>query len=149
MSVAAAETSALVVFGLGAEEFAAPVAQVREVLPLAGMTRVPRAAPEVHGVMNVRGQILPVIDLRRRLGFPPREPGGAAYVLIHLAPGAGAVGLIVDEVREVLRVPAAQVEEPPAMLMTESARHYLLGVAKVEDRLILVCDLAAMVRGGP
>lgn len=142
------EDIALVIFRLGTEEFGAPVMQVREVLPLEGTTRVPRSAPDIEGVMNVRGQIVPIVDLRKRLGFEPRAANVPCSVLIVQPGGSTAVGMVVDSVSEVLRVPPEAITPAPAVVVNEQSKAYLQGVAKVKDRLILVCDLGAMVRPG-
>ncbi|MBI4394469.1 MAG: purine-binding chemotaxis protein CheW [Euryarchaeota archaeon] len=139
------EEVALVVFRLGAEEFGAPVLQVREILKLESVTRVPRADPEVEGVMNLRGQILTVIDLRRRLGFDARPPGMQPRVIVVQNPGSQPVGLVVDEVTEVLRVGADSLESTPPLVLTEQSQRYLRGVAKIGDRLIILCDISALV----
>lgn len=141
----APEEVALVVFRLGKEEFGAPVLQVREVLRRENITRVPRADPDVEGVMNLRGQIVTVVDLRRRLGFPPREGGDPRVMVVH-EPGSHPVGAVVDEVSEVLRVPVSGLESAPALVMTERSERYLRGVAKVGDRIIILCDLTALLR---
>lgn len=145
---ASTQQVALVVFSLGREEFGASVTQVREVLPLEGATPVPRAAHDIEGVMNVRGHILPVLDLRRRLGLTDGAAPPVRKVLVVESPGQGPVGLVVDDVVEVLRLPHAAIESAPALVVTEVSRKYIAGVAKVADRLILVCDLVAMTRPG-
>lgn len=139
---------ALVVFSLGREEFGASVSQVREVLPLEGLTPVPRAAHDVEGVMNVRGHILPVLDLRRRLGLQEGGAPSSRKVLVVDSPGQGSVGLVVDEVTEVLRLASTSIESAPTLVVTDVSRKYIAGVAKVGERLILVCDLVAMTRPG-
>lgn len=142
---APSEEVALVVFRLGAEEFGAPVLQVREILKLESVTRVPRADPEVEGVMNLRGQILTVIDLRRRLGFEARPPELEPRVIVVQNPGTQPVGFVVDEVTEVIRVPAENLESTPPLVLTEQSQRYLRGVAKLGDRLIILCDISALV----
>lgn len=136
---------ALVVFALGGEEFALPVSEVREVVPFSDATRVPRAAPEVVGLMNVRGRVVPVLDLARLLALPAKSPPVARQVMVHEAPGAIPLGLLVDEVRDVVRVLPGAIEPPPSLV----GKAPIAGIVRLGARLVAVCDLGALVpRGG-
>ena len=122
----------LVVFALGREEYGLPITQVQEIIRYAAPRTVPSAFAAVRGVINLRGKILPVCDLKRRLGLPAAGEEGKIAIV---ETSGGAAGLIVDEVTQVLTVDDAQVEPPPGT----DAPH-VRGVAKVDDRLILLLD---------
>ena len=131
--------SQIVVFQLENEYYGADISVVREVVPLQRVTRVPRTPPYVEGVINLRGRVIPVIDLRRRLGLPAGHTTKSTRIAVAEV-GGDQVGMIVDAVEEVVRVPADAVE-PPSSLMAQLARDAVLGVAKVDSRLITLLDL--------
>jgi purine-binding chemotaxis protein CheW len=133
----------LVVFMLGNEYYGADIAMVREVGPLERVTRVPRTPAYLEGVTNLRGRVIPVIDLRRRLGLPVSAATNATRIAVAELEGA-QVGMIVDSVVEVLRVPAASIEAPPA-IMSKVETEYLLGVAKADGRLVVLLDLGRIL----
>lgn len=129
----------IVVFKLGNEYYGADIAMVREVGPLQRITRVPRTPAYMEGVTNLRGRVIPVIDLRRRLGLPVSAATKATRIAVAELEG-GQVGMIVDSVLEVLRVPAASIEAPSPIL-SKVETDYLLGVAKADGRLVVLLDL--------
>jgi purine-binding chemotaxis protein CheW len=129
----------LVVFHLGRSEFAAPIAQVLEIIRIPGLTRMPRAPHFVSGVMNLRGKVFPVISLRRRFAMEEAEPGPQARVMVVEALDQ-VLGLLVDDVKEVLRAPSASFEPPPAMI-SESVGPSLSGVVRDGERILLMLDL--------
>jgi len=129
----------IVVFQLDNEYYGADIAVVREVVPLQRVTYVPRTPDYVLGVINLRGRVIPVIDLRRRLGLPMRAATKATRIAIGEVDG-DQVGMVVDSVEEVARVPAEAVE-PPSSLLSQIDREHVLGVAKLKDRLITLLDL--------
>lgn len=133
----------VVVFQLGKEMYGADISVVREVGPLQRVTRVPRTPAYVEGVTNLRGRVIPVIDLRRRLGLPVTAATKATRIAVAEIDG-GQVGMVVDAVVEVLRVPASVVEPPPPMF-SKVERENVLGVAKVDGRLIILLDLARVL----
>lgn len=120
--------------------FGVPVARVQEVVRHQDITPVPLSPPEISGLINLRGQIITAIDLRRRLGLPDRPAGQQPNnVLIHAADGS--VSFLVDQIEDVLSVPLDSLEPPPATLQ-ESLRRFLRGVSKQQDRLLLWLDEA-------
>ncbi|OTA40561.1 MAG: chemotaxis protein CheW, partial [Symbiobacterium thermophilum] len=121
------------------EYYGADIAVVREVVPLQRITRVPRTPEYVLGVINLRGRVIPVIDLRRRLGLPSKEATRATRIAIAEVDG-DQVGMVVDAVEEVARVPADAVE-PPSSLLSQMDREHVLGVAKLGSRLVTLLDL--------
>ena len=108
------------------EVFALPVAQVQEILRVSALTRVPHAPFPVRGVTNLRGYVLPVVDLRLRLGLPAVDPGPQARVMVVQTRGR-LIGLLVDAVEQVTQVDRLAVEPPPEDVMTEHS-YYLIGV---------------------
>jgi purine-binding chemotaxis protein CheW len=134
----------VVVFQLGDELYGADIAVVREVSPLQRVTRVPRTPRYIEGVTNLRGRVIPVVDLRRRLGLPATPHTKSTRIAVAELDG-GQVGMIVDAVQEVLRVPSSCIE-PPTQLLAKVESEYVLGVAKVDGRLIILLDLARVLQ---
>ena len=133
------ETTQIIVFKLGEEEFGVDILQVREIEKLdQGITRVPKA-PFVEGVINLRGEIIPIVDLRVRFGLTVPELGLDSRVII-VEVGEALVGMLVDAVVEVLRIPVSAIEPPPPITKGVDS-YYLAGVAKLEDRLIVLLNL--------
>ena len=121
------------------ELFALPVAQVQEILRVPSLTRVPHAPFPVRGVTNLRGYVLPVVDLRVRLGIQPVEPGPLARIMVVHSRGR-LIGLLVDSVQDVVDVDRLAIEPAPEDVMTEQS-YYLLGVYHSgEEGLIILLD---------
>ena len=134
------------VFGLGKEEFALPIGAVEEVAnPPAQVTRLPRAPDFLEGVTNLRGDVLPVVDQRRRFGLPPFEGGQRRMIVLRA--GKNRAGLIVDAVSEVLRVPAEAVE--PAPDPAGEAPALVQGVINLgaAGRMVLVLEPGELLAG--
>jgi len=125
-------------FGIGVRE-------VQEVIRYQEMTRVPLAAPVVRGLINLRGQIVTAIDLRRRLGLPDRGDSGEHLPMnLVVRTDDGVVSLLVDEIGEVVEVDEDSFERPPPTL-SGVARELVRGVYKREGSLLLVLDTARAV----
>lgn len=125
-------------FRLGREEFGVPIETVREILRVDEITRVPHAPPYIRGVTNVRGRILPVVEIRTRIGLPPLEPGPDSRIVV-LEVGARTLGLLVDGEARVAKAKASQIEPPPEEIV--SARSdYVSGVAKRPEGLLIILD---------
>jgi purine-binding chemotaxis protein CheW len=136
---ASGEERQLVVFQLGAELYGVEIARVHEIIRLQTVTRVPRAPSFVEGVINLRGKVIPVVDLRRRFGLPTSEHTRATRIVV-VEIGDQVIGTVVDSVSEVLRVNTSTVEQPsPVVAGIDS--EYLLGIAKLPDRLVILLDL--------
>ena len=129
----------LVVFDLASEHYGFDISDVREIMRMQNITKVPGAMSYVEGVINLRGKVLPVMDLRKRLGFKASEQTDESRIVI-IDVTEGEVGVIVDAVTEVLRVPTSAIDTPSSMVMQGSA-DYLRGIAKLADRLIILMDL--------
>ena len=133
----------LVVFSLGREEFAVEVTQVREIMRMEEITRMPKTPAYVEGIINLRGQIIAVIDLANRLILESAERGADTRIIVVEA-GEVKVGMIVDSVSEVLRVSTEAVESSPT-LVTDVSSAYLQGVVKKDNRLIILLDLTKVL----
>ena len=133
----AAATRQLVVFALAGELYGIAIARVQEIIHHAPARPMPGSAPEVEGVINLRGRLIPVIDLRVRLGLVGAIPEGAKVVVTEL--GDGAVGLVVDDVREVATVPLDATEPPPQGVLA-GAHGAIEAVARLGDRIVVILD---------
>jgi len=132
----------VVSFALGEEIFGLDILRVQEIIRPMEITHVPNAPASVEGVINLRGRVIPVVDLRKRFGLPVPEDDSRERIIV-LKREPKPVGLIVDAVSEVLRFPREALEEAPEMVSRVEGR-FLTGVAKVRDRLVLVLDPEAV-----
>lgn len=125
-------------FSVGDLYFGIDVRRVQEVLRSQEVTRVPQAPVEIEGLINLRGQIVPAVDVRRRLGLCAR-PGGVQPMNMVVRTEEGAASLLVDEIGDVLDIDGATFEPVPDNLPAEQ-RELILGVCKLRERLLLVLD---------
>ncbi|GAC1572957.1 MAG: chemotaxis protein CheW [Candidatus Elarobacter sp.] len=137
------QTIQVVSFKLGSEEYGVDIAQVQEINRMVAITHVPRAPQFMEGVINLRGQLIPIIDLRTRFGMPREEHTKNTRIVVTEI-GAKRVGMVVDSVSEVLRLAVDQIEAAPDMI-TGVDTEYIRGVGKIEDRLIILLDLARVI----
>jgi purine-binding chemotaxis protein CheW len=129
----------IVVFELGAERYGVDIATVYEIIRHQPITAVPRAPAFVEGIINLRGRIIPVVDLRARLGLATSDMTKATRIVVAETAGT-RVGLIVDGVSEVLIVPSDAIEPTPEVAVGAEAA-YLRGIAKLGERLIILLAL--------
>jgi purine-binding chemotaxis protein CheW len=132
-------------FELGDLYLGIEVQRVQEVLRAQEMTRVPLASRVVEGLINLRGQIVTAIDLRRRLGLPEREGGRPTNVVIRTQDGA--ISLLVDEIGDVVEVNQARCEDTPPTVPAEM-QALVRGVVKFDDRLMLILDAERAIAVG-
>ncbi len=128
-----------VVFRLGKEEYGFDVSTVREIHTMEQITRVHRSAPYIEGVMNLRGKLLTVINLRKRFAMEPGEAGDAQRIVVVDASDA-PVGFLVDQVAEVARIGPEAIEKAPAHVTKDLESEYVIGIAKYDNRLITLID---------
>jgi purine-binding chemotaxis protein CheW len=129
----------LVVFKLGEEEYGVPITQVQEINRLVTPTKIPKSPEFVEGVINLRGKIIPIIDLKKRFSLPLTDStDDTRIVVIEIA--GNTVGVIVDAVSEVIRINSSNIEPAPAIISSIDAE-YLSGVGKVDDRLLILLEL--------
>ncbi len=129
----------LVSFTIGNEEFGVDILFVQEINRMFQITKVPNAPAFVDGVVNLRGRVIPVIDLRTRLGMPRKEHDKNTRIVVVEVAG-NTVGFIVDAVKEVLRIPKEITEAPPEIVSGVNS-DFIMAVGKLEDRLITLIDL--------
>jgi purine-binding chemotaxis protein CheW len=128
----------LVVFDLASEYYGINISDVREIMRMQSITRVPGVYSFVEGVINLRGNVLPVIDLRKRLGLKISEHTKESRIVV-IDIDSSEIGVIVDAVTEVLRVPKSAIE-PASSVITNTSSNYLWGIAKLPDKLIILID---------
>ena len=129
----------LVTFRIGEEEFGVDILLVQEIIRKMNITRVPKAPDFVEGVINLRGKVIPIIDLRKRFGLETKEyDKNTRFIVIEI--NDMIVGFVVDSVSEVLRIPSDTVEPPPPVVSGLDSE-YISGVGKLEDRLLILLDL--------
>ena len=135
----------LVIFRLREEEFGVEINSVLEISKTLEVTHLPQAPGFIEGVVNLRGQVIPVVDLARQFGLRPQAelPKTARIVVVEIS--QETLGLLVDEVPEVLRIPESEIEKPPEMFHNEEKQDYVKGVAKLGERLVIVLDLAKVL----
>ncbi len=132
-----------VVFCVAEGEYTIPASVVVQLETYQGATPVPGTAAHVAGIIQVRGQVIPVIDLRRLFGHPATTPTLDTRVIV-TEQGGRQVGLLVDKSREVLRIDSATVQTTPG-LVAESSRGFFAGVVQLGQRLIMLLDLRKVV----
>jgi purine-binding chemotaxis protein CheW len=133
----------LVSFNVGAERFAVDILRVQEINRMMELTRVPQSPQGVKGVINLRGRIVPVLDLRTCFHMDETEHSDDSRIIVVEVRGS-TLGFIVDAVHEVLRLDPGMVEPAPSV-MSNSDAGYIQGVAKVDDSLVILLDLDRLV----
>lgn len=128
----------LVTFRLANEEYGLPITKVQEINRLVPVTKLPQTPSFMEGIINLRGRIIPVIDLRKRFGMAITAHGEDTRIIIVEIHGQ-IVGATVDAVKEVVRLDIANIEPPPTNVAVDS--QYIDGVGKIDDRLIILLDL--------
>ena len=139
----AEETEHLATFRLDREEYGLPVRLIQEIIRVSEITQVPRAPRAVKGVINLRGKVIPVIDLRRQLGLGEVQSGSSTRIVVVTFEDR-LLGLLVDSAQQVLKVPISSIEAAPEEVV-EIDSNYIRGVAKLEDRLIILIDLGTVL----
>ena len=139
------ESLQLVTFEVAEEEFAVDILAVHEINRMMELTRVPQAPNEIEGVINLRGKIIPVMDLRKRFGLPSRDRDDQTRIIVVEVDGR-VIGFIVDRVRQVLPISRSIVEPAPDMVATIDSQ-FISGVGKLPDRLLILLDLNQLLTG--
>ena len=129
----------LVSFQLGEEEFGVDILKVQEINRMLEITKVPNSPIFVDGVINLRGKVIPILNLRQRFALEKKEIDKKTRIVVVEIDGK-VVGVVVDAVSEVLRLPADTVEPPPPMVAGIESE-YIKGVGKLENRLLILLDL--------
>lgn len=133
----------LVSFNIGSEEFGVDILKVQEINRMVEITRVPQAPHYVEGVINLRGKVIPIVDLRKRFNLEVKEYDKNTRIVVVDISG-NIMGMVVDSVSEVLRLPSNTIEPPPEIVASINSE-YIKGVAKLEDRLLIFLDLSKVI----
>lgn len=129
----------LVIFNLDEEFYGLDISRVEGIIKLQAITKMPKAPSIVEGITNLRGMVVPVIDLRKRFGLSAAiQSKDTRIVIIHI--NQTKVGMMVDGVSEVLRIPEETIEPTPPLITSEDTT-FILGIAKIDDRLITLLDV--------
>ena len=141
---AAAPSEHLATFFLEREEYGVDVRLVQEIIRVSEITPVPRAPEFIRGVINLRGRIIPVVDLKRKLGLPSFEQQRASRIVV-VKVRERLIGLLVDGASQVLKVPLPAIEAAPEEVV-QIDQNFIRGVAKLEGRLIILVDLPKVLQ---
>ncbi len=131
-------------FKLAEEEYGLAILRVREIIGLMDITRVPRTRPFIRGVINLRGKVIPVVDLRLKFNMPAIEATDQTVIIVvqwQTDNASTTMGILVDEVLEVLNVGADQIEPPPELYSREGETDFILGIGKADKRVICLLDI--------
>lgn len=140
MATNTTELEQLVVFRLSDGLYGINIARVSGIERVQEITHVPKTADYVEGIINLRGKVIPIVDLRKLFLLPPKEKTrDTRIVVVHV--GGMPIGCLVDAVTEVLRISTDSVEPPSPMIASVSGEDYLRGIAKLPNRMILLLDL--------
>lgn len=136
-------------FALGKEEYGLEILKVREIIGLMDITAVPRTPPYVKGVINLRGQVIAVVDLRAKFGMPTIEKTDQTCIIVVEIKTGGrklSVGIIVDRVSEVLDISGENIEEPPSFNSSADA-DFILGMGKIGESVKILLDIDKVLAG--
>jgi len=136
----------LVSFKIGSEEFGVDILKVREIIRMVAITKVPQAPSFVDGVINLRGKVIPIVDLRKRFNLEAKEYDKNTRIVVVDIVG-NIMGMVVDSVSEVVRLPSNTIEPPPE-IVTGINSEYINGVAKLDNRLLIFLDLSKVIDVG-
>jgi purine-binding chemotaxis protein CheW len=133
----------IVVFELASEHYGVSIASVESIIKMQAITKMPHAPSFIEGVTNLRGKVLPVIDLRKRFGLATQEVTRDSRIIV-IAVNETEVGMIVDEVSEVLTIQDQNIEATPPMTTTVESG-FITGIAKIDQRLVILLDLGEII----
>ncbi len=138
LAEAAEHETQVVTFQLAKEEYAIDILQVQEIVMIIPITRMPKAPHFIEGIVNLRGQMIPIIDMRKRFSLPEAMHDSDTRIII--VDIGEIVGMVVDGVRDVIRLPDSAISPPPPMIQGISA-DYLKGIGQFDERLLIMPDL--------
>jgi len=135
----------MVTFSLGSEEFGVDIMKVQEIIRIPPVTRVPKARSYIEGVINLRGNVIPIVNLRSRFGMPPGEETDLSRIVV-LQIDSKVFGVMVDSVTEVLWLDSEAIEPPPPIALGMDS-NYIRGVGKIGERLLILLKLDQLMGG--
>ncbi len=144
-SVATDDLKQFISFSVGEEEYGLELLKVKEVIRVREITWLPKAPSFVKGIINLRGDVIPIISLREKFGLPSQESTAATRVIVVEVDGR-LVGMVVDSASQVVRIPADQIDPPPPVLGGAS-QEFITGVGKREDTLMILLNVDAILSG--
>ena len=135
------QVSQFVVFKTGIEEYAIPILKVNEIIRLKGITitEVPNTPKYIMGIINLRGEVIPIMDLRMKFNMPPKKPDDNHRVIIGNLQNK-SIGFMVDSVSEVAQMEENDITQPPEEISDTNSK-YITGVAKYKDRIFMILDI--------
>ncbi len=136
-------------FTLEEETYGLPILLVQEIIQLAPITAIPRAPEFIRGIINLRGKVIPVVDLRRKFKMAQvQDTPQTCIVVVEVSREEKTIimGIVVDHVAEVLNVPAGQIDPPPSFGLSENTE-FILGMGKVGDKIIMLLDISRVLLG--
>jgi purine-binding chemotaxis protein CheW len=139
----AVELRQFISFSVGEEEYGLELLRVKEVIRVREITWLPKAPSFVKGIINLRGDVIPIIDLRDKFGLEPREHTATTRVIVVEVEGR-LMGMVVDSASQVVRIPADQIEPPPPVLGGFS-KEFITGVGKLEEKLVILLNADAVL----
>ena len=128
----------LVIFKLANEDYGLPISKVQEINRMVAVTKLPQTPDFMEGIINLRGRVIPVVDLRKRFGFISREHQQDTRIMVVDISGQ-TVGLVVDAVNEVVKIAGDCIEPPPQSFVMDA--QFVQGIAKMADRLVILLDI--------
>ena len=137
----------LVSFAIGKEQYGVDILMVQEIIRMAPITSIPNSPDFIEGVINLRGHIIPVIDLRKRLKLSPlaeEDKNNTRILIINVQDRV--TGFIVDAVSEVLKIPKSFIEPPPEIVVAGLKSQYIYGVCKLDERLLILLDFSKILQ---
>ena len=129
----------LVGFRLDNEDYAIAITKIQEIILIKPITRIPQVPDYIEGLINLRGSVIPIVNLRKRFGLPPRELDDETRIIV-VNVHDKTVGCIVDAVTQVMRINRDQIQPPPLGVLAVN-HQYLAGLAKLDDRLMIILDI--------
>ena len=136
-----------VVFRLSIEDFGVEINKVKEIITYRETTQIPGSGEFMEGIINLRGQVIPIFNLRRKFGFPAVQHSRSTRIVV-VETYDDTVGMVVDGVSEVLVIPGNAIEEPSSLIASGIDSDYLSGVAKLEDKLVMILELDKAINIG-
>jgi purine-binding chemotaxis protein CheW len=137
------ELTQLVSFRVEGEEYGVEVLRVREIIRMTAITRMPNTPAHVEGIINLRGQVIPIISMRKRFGVSDREYSSRTRIIV-MDVGGGLTGFIVDAVSEVIRIRGSEIQPPPSVVSGGMGQEFITGVINHAERLLVVMDIDRM-----
>lgn len=133
-------TIQVIVFNLGEERYGIEISQIKEIILLTQVTKIPNVPDFIEGVLNLRGQIVAIINLRKKLGKEPKKNDENTRIIV-IEYGSSTIGVMVDSVSEVKYLSSKNIEEIPRFLALKDESKFLKGIGKLEDGLLTLMDL--------